>query len=293
MSKLALYKAFLNQNQPLSYYFHQLTIFFPQLLVDEKWLILSVWFDQSIYQLSLKINQSFCLQKYSAILILNQLSDKVPLPVILGFTYYDDKKFFCSSQCFMPRPDSAYLVDILANKIKAQKIAFARLIDLFCGVGNLGIALAKKINFQSIYGVDINNVAVWFANYNASYHHLNNYSAYNCDWSVILNKYSSSTALIVANPPYIPYKMYKLLPVSSIKYNPFISMFASDNGLYFYHKIFYAFAVSKILFKMFACEVPWYHIQSLKKLIKFYLPTASYEFLADLRGKIYYLVLTS
>ena len=144
-------------------------------------MILSVWFEKSVYQLSLKINEFFCLQKYSAILILNQLLSKVPLPVILGFTYYDNLKFFCTRQCFLPRADSAYLVDILTAQIKVKKIKFDILIDLFCGVGNLGIALAKKNNFQHVYGVDINNIAVALANCNAAYHNLDCYRAYNAD----------------------------------------------------------------------------------------------------------------
>ena len=72
--------------------------------------------------------------------------------------------------------------------------------------------------------------------------------------------------MIVANPPYVPYKMYKMLPNDLIEYNPFLSLFVSDNGLYFYKKILHAFAVKKALFKIFACEVPWYHVQSLKNI---------------------------
>lgn len=121
--------------------------------------------------------------------------------IIYGNDYFIDKinnyKFKVSYNSFFQI--NPYVTNIIFNKIQEFVKPTKNALDLYCGVGTLGIVIADKV--ENIYGVEIIENAVKDAKYNINANILDNAKYYCGSVSLVLPKLPKDIDLIIVDPP--------------------------------------------------------------------------------------------
>ena len=152
-----------------------------------------------------------------------------PLQYLLGEVEFYNSILKVTPDVLIPRPETELLVDIILQENPDKGI---RMCDLGTGSGAIAIALKKARPDWQVTATDISPVALKLARQNAQ----NNHCQIDFLLSDIFSDIDTKFDLIVSNPPYISESDYLLLE-SEIFYEPKTALIASEDGLYFYHKI--------------------------------------------------------
>jgi release factor glutamine methyltransferase len=176
-------------------------------------------------------NKDFKLfQKY-----LNKRIKHIPISQIIGFSYFYGLKFLVNKNVLQPRPETELLVEELLNIVKTDSFLNTKkhinILDVGTGSGNIGIAILKNLKNCSVDMLDISKKATKIAKINAVLYTTN----YNIFQSNLLKNVFRQYDIIVANLPYVPHK-HKLNKDAT--YEPRSSIFAKNDGLFLYQKLF-------------------------------------------------------
>ncbi len=146
------------------------------------------------------------------ITILNQLIEKrlnhIPLAHITGRQSFMGVEFLSDKRALIPRKETEILgrkALELSNKIAAIKEKVT-VLDVCCGAGNLGLALAYFNPSTVVYATDLSQEAVELTGENISF--LNLHQRVHVKQGDVLaafetDEHHEKTDLIVCNPPYI------------------------------------------------------------------------------------------
>jgi len=166
-----------------------------------------------------------------------------PLQYILGSTEFMSLPFRMKPGVFIPRPDTEVLLEVVENRLgweplDASSGRAARILDLCCGAGVIGISLLHRHRRAECVAVDLSPQAVALAGTNAAKNGVE--ARYRCLEADALEFARSSGErfdLIVCNPPYVPSaEIEKLLP--EIKdHEPRIALDGGPDGLDFYRQL--------------------------------------------------------
>lgn len=131
-----------------------------------------------------------------------------PLAYLTGRQTFMDIELICDSRALIPRKET----EILGNKALeiCQQIAKnkneVKIMDVCCGSGNLGLALANKINNVTVFASDLSEEAVALTIENIDFLNIaDKVKAYQSDLfrNFETEEYYNKFDLIVCNPPYI------------------------------------------------------------------------------------------
>ena len=172
------------------------------------------WFAASGFPKSAEeaVKQSLPELTEKQINILNRLIEQrlnhVPLAHITGRQSFMGIELLCDKRALIPRKET----EILGRKALeisndlAQKKEIIRVMDICCGAGNLGLALAYFNPKVVVYSSDLSQEAVELTKDNISFLNLNNrVQAMQGDLFSAFDKedYYQNIDLIMCNPPYI------------------------------------------------------------------------------------------
>ena len=159
---------------------------------------------------------------------------KMPSAYITGVKEFMSLTFKVNKNVLIPRADTEILaeeaISLLSGKDKPC------VLDLCCGSGCIGIAIAEYVPQSSVALSDISEEAVDTAKENAEIL----IGGKRCEFFVsdlFKNIPLFEYDLIVSNPPYISEKEYESLSEEIIMYAPRTALLAGNNGLEFYEKI--------------------------------------------------------
>lgn len=166
-------------------------------------------------------------------LINKHFLESKPINRITNNIRFRNTKFILKNNVFAPRPETFYWCDKLVLEINETPIE--NHIDLCCGSGFIAIYLAKNLKIKHSFGIDVNSSAISLSKKNAI---LNDVDV---KFSIIdleewIDKNIIKFDLVTCNPPYIDIND-KNIDVSASKYDPWNSLYAKNNGLYFYQII--------------------------------------------------------
>ena len=142
-----------------------------------------------------------------------------------------------STDVLIPRMDTEVLVDTALEYISGKK-PDARVLDLCCGSGCIGCAIAREATGTRVVLVDNSPAALKIAKNNTRLNELN--TRVNCIEANALERppmLLGSFDLIVCNPPYIPTGDLGSLDDSVRKYEPVHALDGGEDGLDFYRTI--------------------------------------------------------
>ena len=172
-----------------------------------------------------------------------------PLQYILGkWDFLDYDELVIRAPLLCPRPETEELIELVRKDIQLQQSSIdgksdnhldaqpINILDVGCGTGVIGIALADKIKPSKICAIDIEPIAVTTASENAEQilgpGFAERYSVVECSAS----DYKTTNIdglfdIIVSNPPYIPRDDMKTLASDVIEYESGQALCGGDDGM--------------------------------------------------------------
>lgn len=205
--------------------------------------------------------------------------NKKPLQYALGRTGFYGYTFKVNENVLIPRFETEELVENTIQYIDQYFNKKAKIIDLGCGSGAIGITLKKERKDCDVTLLDISEKALEIAQENKE-----NLQA---DVKIIqgdmLEQVEEKFDIIISNPPYIKEDE----PIDDLVKNnePHLALYAKDNGLYYYDKILKQ-ASSHLNDKyMIAFEIGYDQKQEITELVHKYLKDVNILCKKDLQGR--------
>ena len=169
--------------------------------------------------------------------ITDRVRHNKPLAYILGSVPFCDLEILVKPPILIPRPETEEWVSWLIEQLKQANFTKFTALDLCCGSGCIGLAIAKAFPESKIIGIDINPEAIKLSNENKNHNKIKNIDFIESDLFENLPS-NFSCNLIVSNPPYLAKQELANLDPDVKDWEDHMALVAQDEGMYFYHKIF-------------------------------------------------------
>lgn len=202
-----------------------------------------------------------------------------PLQYVIGNVNFHGIKFYIDERVLIPRFETEELVDNTINYINEYFKEPIDIVDLGTGSGVIGLTLEKKVSTKSVDLIDISKEALEVTHKNCEY--LN--SKANIIENDMLENITKKYDVIISNPPYIKDNE----EIESIVKNnePHIALFAGEDGLDCYKKIFKNIKNNMKDKCLIALEIGYEQADDIKNIINEYLDNIEIEIKKDLSEK--------
>lgn len=149
----------------------------------------------------------------------------LPLEYVLGFTKFCGLRIEVERGVFIPRPRTEFLV----QQAKVLTRPYDIVLDLCCGSGAVGAAIATDLKEILLHSVDIDPAAVRCASRNIT--KIGGHVYQGDLYGVLPHSLRDQVNIIVANAPYVPTDSLKLLPREARLYEPKVALDGGKDGL--------------------------------------------------------------
>lgn len=151
--------------------------------------------------------------------------DGEPLEVVLGWAEFCGLRIAVDTGVFVPRRRTGFLVETAA----ALTTRGAVVVDLCCGTGAVGAAVAAKVGHVELHASDIDPAAVRCARRNIAECH---------GWAYVGDLYDGLPAelsgrvdVLLVNAPYVPTESIAMMPPEAREHEPRIALDGGTDGL--------------------------------------------------------------
>ena len=162
---------------------------------------------------------------------------RTPLQYLTGVQSFLGRDFYVDERVLIPRPETELLAERAIALLKASPCPPVSL-DLCCGSGAIGLAIASRVKDAKVTLADLSQDALSVARDNVA---LNKMTArVRCVSADALKPafpFLGKFDMIVSNPPYITGEDMKTLPASVKDYEPHMALYGGEDGLDFYRSI--------------------------------------------------------
>jgi release factor glutamine methyltransferase len=155
----------------------------------------------------------------------------LPLEYVLGFTKFCGLRIEVERGVFVPRQRTEFLVQQAEALTRICDIV----VDLCCGSGAVGAAIATDLKKILLHSVDIDPVAVQCASRNIT--NIDGYVYEGDLYDALPHSLRGRVNIIVANVPYVPTDAIKLLPQEARLYEPKLALDGGKDGLDLQRKV--------------------------------------------------------
>ncbi len=148
----------------------------------------------------------------------------IPLEHVLGWVQFAGRRFHIADGVFVPRPRTEFLVDRVAELV----LPGAVVLDLCCGSGAIGSALAERLGAGELHAADLNPVAVACARHNVDRPervYLGNL------FEALPDALRGRVDVLVVIAPYVPTAAIALLPHEARDFEPLSTLDGGADGL--------------------------------------------------------------
>lgn len=168
---------------------------------------------------------------------LRRLLKEEPLPYVLGEWEFYGLPLYVTKDVLIPRDDTCAVAEMAIQKALFLK-QDPRVLDLCCGSGCIGLAIASRVKDARVTLGDLSPEALAIAKKNVHRHKLNaKVSCVRVDALREAPAFMGKFDMIVSNPPYVTGEEMKMLPVSVRDFEPSMALYGGDDGLDFYRAI--------------------------------------------------------
>lgn len=166
-----------------------------------------------------------------------RLLNDEPLAYILGEWEFYGLKLFVSPDVLIPRDDTCAVAELAINRTLFLE-KDPRILDLCCGSGCIGLAVASRVKDARVTLADISKEALAVAKKNIAQNKLGGrMSIFQVDARKKAPNFLGKFDMIVSNPPYITGEEMKQLPRSVDAFEPHLALYGGEDGLDFYRAI--------------------------------------------------------
>ena len=168
---------------------------------------------------------------------LDRLLAGEPLPYVLGEWTFYGLPLVVSPQVLIPRDDTCAVAELAIHRGLFLD-PDPRILDLCCGSGCIGLAIASRLKDARVTLADLSKEALTVAKKNIQRNHMGGrVSCVQVDARKAPPAFLGKFDMIVSNPPYISASEMKELPKSVSDYEPHMALFGGEDGLDFYRDI--------------------------------------------------------
>ena len=160
-----------------------------------------------------------------------------PLPYVLGEWTFYGLDLYVSPDVLIPRDDTCAVAELAIHRglFLDQN---PRILDLCCGSGCIGLAIASRLKDARVTLADLSGPALSVARKNIQRNHMGGrVSCVQVDAMEAPPAFLEKFDMIVSNPPYVTASEMEELPDSVKKYEPHMALFGGTDGLDFYRAI--------------------------------------------------------
>jgi release factor glutamine methyltransferase len=169
-----------------------------------------------------------------AVYYCSRLKKGEPVQYVTGETKFYDCNLKVNPGVLIPRPETEELVDLILKENEGFK---GRIIDIGTGSGCIAVALAVKLPFALVTGVDKSRRAVKTAVINAELNNAN-VTFFQADLFKLDPSGIQKADIIVSNPPYVRNSERQHMNHNVLGFEPPGALFVPDNNpLKFYSAI--------------------------------------------------------
>lgn len=168
---------------------------------------------------------------------LQRLLKEEPLPYVLGEWEFYGLPLYVTKDVLIPRDDTCAVAEMAIQKALFLK-QDPRVLDLCCGSGCIGLAIASRVKDARVTLADLSQEALAIARKNVHRHKLGaKVSCIRVDALGEAPAFLGKFDMIVSNPPYVTGEEMKMLPVSVRDFEPHMALYGGNDGLDFYRAI--------------------------------------------------------
>ncbi len=149
----------------------------------------------------------------------------LPLEHIIGWAEFCGQRIIVDTGVFVPRPRSELLVRLATARTEPGAIV----VDLACGSGAIGAAIAARAGQVDLYACDIDEAAVRCArrNLQAAGGHVYAGDLY----TALPRRLRGLVSVIAANVPYVPTEAVVTMPAEARMHEPLLALDGGPDGL--------------------------------------------------------------
>ena len=160
-----------------------------------------------------------------------------PLAYVLGEWEFYGLPLYVSRDVLIPRDDTCALAELAIHKALFLD-QDPRILDLCCGSGCIGLAIADRVKDARITMGDLSREALTVAKKNIQRHKMGGrVSCIQVDAMAPAPGFLGKFDMIVSNPPYVTGAEMEELPNSVKDFEPHMALFGGTDGLDFYRAI--------------------------------------------------------
>ena len=179
-------------------------------------------------------SEEVCKQMHSAVL---RLLEGEPLAYVLGEWEFYGLNLRVTPDVLIPRDDTCAVAELAIRKALFLQ-QDPRILDLCCGSGCIGLAVASRVKDAKVTLADLSMNALAVAKENTALNHLTGrVRCVQADATKKAPAFLGKYDLIVSNPPYITGEEMQALPHSVRDYEPHMALYGGEDGLSFYRAI--------------------------------------------------------
>jgi release factor glutamine methyltransferase len=160
----------------------------------------------------------------------------LPLEQVVGWADFCGRRITVVEGVFVPRRRSEFLVRQAAavGQRRGERNCECVVVDLCCGTGAIGLALAAALGRADLHAVDIDPVAVACARRNVG----GQGQVYAGDlYDALPASLRGRVDLIVANTPYVPTAEIPLLPAEARLHEPEVALDGGYDGVEVHRRV--------------------------------------------------------
>lgn len=194
----------------------------------------SILADRDLYA-----SEETCRQMHAAV---RRLLDGEPLAYVLGEWEFYGLNLKVTPDVLIPRDDTVAVAELAIRKglFLDQD---PRILDLCCGSGCIGLAIASRVKDAKVTLADFSPEALAVAKENTLLNHLGGrVRCVQADARLRAPAFLGKYDMIVSNPPYVTGAEMEALPHSVKDFEPHMALYGGDDGLDFYRAISENFA---------------------------------------------------
>lgn len=154
--------------------------------------------------------------------------DGLPLEHVLGWVEFCGLRIPVDHHVFVPRQRSALMVQRASEMIKETSQSSPVIVDLCCGCGALGIALASRVGAAELHAADIDAAAVECARRNVT--PLGGRAYHGDLYDALPQDLKGRVDVLIANAPYVPTAAIDLMPREARLHEPTVALDGGADG---------------------------------------------------------------
>ncbi|MGG0655316.1 putative protein N(5)-glutamine methyltransferase [Rummeliibacillus pycnus] len=149
----------------------------------------------------------------------------LPIEYVVGYTEFCGLRIEVDRGVFVPRKRTEFLV----HQAESLSCSGDIVVDLCCGSGAVGVALAAAVGRVVLYSADIDPLAVQCASRNVAN---SGGRVFKGDlYKALPHSLKGHVNILVANVPYVPTKAIKLLPQEARLHESRVALDGGEDGL--------------------------------------------------------------